>query len=204
MSAGNMTRNLKIQIAILLASIFAVIPGRSQTPQVSASAQSSNSPATSRGTSEAVSDLANTTSSEGRKTNLRLGTVSVAAGYGRIFPPFFYQYGPYGFNDSFYSDLLWSPVWGPYYGPGYFSYRNDKGEIRLAADPKDAAVYVDGAYAGDANRLKSFWLDPGAYDLMVSAKNHQSFQQRIYVLSGKSLKLSAMLAPESKPWKSFL
>src|SRR4029077_1247944 len=50
-----------------------------------------------------------------------------------------------------------------------------------------------GAYAGTADRLKSMWLDPGAYDLTVSAKDRESFHQRVYVLSGKSLKITAKL-----------
>ena len=139
--------------------------------------------------------------SSDRKTHFRLGTVSVGAGYSGFFVPSVYPYGPYGFYpyDAMYSGLLWSPIWGPYYGPQYLSYGNGKGEVRLAAEPKDAAVYLDGAYAGTANRLKTIWLDPGAYNLSVSATGREPFQQRIYVLSGKTLKLAAKLAYRIKP-----
>jgi hypothetical protein len=89
-------------------------------------------------------------------------------------------------------------MWGgyPYYGPGSFNYDNGRGEVRLTADPKVAEVYIDGAYAGTADRLKSMWLDPGAYDLTVSAKDRESFHQRVYVLSGKSLKITAKLGTD--------
>jgi hypothetical protein len=50
------------------------------------------------------------------------------------------------------------------------------------------------------------WLEPGAYDLSVSSKDHEPFHRRIYVLSGRSLKIAAKLnpqrtteAPEAKP-----
>jgi hypothetical protein len=89
-------------------------------------------------------------------------------------------------------------MWGgyPYSGPGSFNYNSGRGEVRLTADPKVAEVYIDGAYAGTADRLKSMWLDPGAYDLTVSAKDRESFHQRVYVLSGKSLKITAKLGSD--------
>jgi hypothetical protein len=94
---------------------------------------------------------------------------------------------------------LWYPVWGPsaFYGSGYFSYNNGRGEVRLTVDPKDARLYIDGGYAGTADKLKSLWLDPGAYDLSVSAPAREDFHERLYVLSGKSLKITAKL-PETK------
>jgi hypothetical protein len=71
------------------------------------------------------------------------------------------------------------------------------GEGRLIADPKAAEVYINGGYAGTADKLKTLWLDPGAYDLTVSAAGRQPFHQRLYVLSGKSLKITAKLSAEA-------
>jgi PEGA domain len=139
-----------------------------------------------------------------RKSNIRwhLGTISVGAGYssGPYYGPYgYYPYGPYALypGDWVYSSL-WDPMWGgyPYYASGSFAYNNGRGELRLTADPKLAEVYIDGAYAGTADRLKSMWLDPGAYDLTVSAKDRESFHQRVYVLSGKSLKITAKLGSD--------
>ena len=140
--------------------------------------------------------------SEAGKLHLRLGTVWVGAGYSHFSGayPYFYPWGPYGFYpEAWVAASFWYPMWGPYpfYGPGYFAYNDGRGELRLAAEPKGAAVYIDGAYAGTADRLKSMWLDPGAYDLTVSADQHDSFQQRVYVLSGKSLKITAKLNTSS-------
>lgn len=134
------------------------------------------------------------------KLHLRLGTVWVGAGYSHFSGPYYYPYGPYGLypGDLVYGSL-WYPMWGgyPYYPSGYFDYNNGRGELKLSADPKLAEVYIDGAYAGTADRLKSIWLDPGAYDLTVSAADRESFHQRVYVLSGKSLKITAKLGSDA-------
>jgi hypothetical protein len=135
-----------------------------------------------------------------RKWHLRLGTISVGAGYSRFSSPFYYPYGYYPFS-PFYSSLLWDPYWGYFYPTGYFSYNDGKGEVRLSA-PKQAEVYLDNAYAGKAEKLKSIWLKPGAYDLSVSDNDRASYHQRIYVLSGKSLKITAKLEPQNNLQKA--
>jgi hypothetical protein len=125
------------------------------------------------------------------KWHLQLGTVWLGAGYGRFSSPLYNPYSFYPFP-PFYSSMLWDPYWGYFFPAGYFSYNDGKGEVRLAA-PKQADVYLDNAYAGKAEKLKSIWLKPGAYDLSVSNSDRASFHQRIYVLSGKSLKIAAKL-----------
>ena len=65
--------------------------------------------------------------------------------------------------------------------------------LTIRVNVPDAAVYVDGGYAGTADKLKNLWLDPGAYDLAVSAPGRVDFHERLYVLSGKSLKITARL-----------
>jgi len=136
------------------------------------------------------------------KLHFRLGGVAVGAGYSHFSGPFYpysypYAYAPYGwYPGDWVSASLWYPVWGssPFYGPEHFSYNNGRGEVRLTADPKDARVYIDGGYAGTADKLKNLWLDPGAYDLTVSATGREDFHERVYVLSGKSLKIAARLS----------
>ena len=39
------------------------------------------------------------------------------------------------------------------------------------------------------NYLKTIYLDPGAYDLAVRASGKDAVQKRVYVLSGKTVKL---------------
>jgi hypothetical protein len=147
-----------------------------------------------------------------RKWHVKLGPVLVGASYSRFSGPFFY---PYGFSqfDGFYRAWLWDAYWAyavPY-PSGYFGYNDGRGEVKISleprtVDPKLAEVYVDNAFAGTADHLKNMWLEPGAYELSVLSKNRTAYRRRIYVLSGRSLKIAAKLdslnsgdATESKP-----
>jgi hypothetical protein len=120
------------------------------------------------------------------KTQVKLGTISVGASYSRFSGPGYYGYPyPYGYDPWF-----WSPY---FYHPGYFQGFHqalDKGEVRLRAEPK-ADVYLDDAYAGLAGNLRSIWLKPGAYNLSVRAPDRARFERRIYVLTGKTLRINA-------------
>jgi hypothetical protein len=138
----------------------------------------------------------------------RLGTVSVGAGYSHFSGPYYpcsypYWYAPVGYYPAdWVAASVWYPLWSPYprYGPGSFSYNSGRGEVRLTTEPKAAEVYIDGGYAGTADKLKNLWLDPGAYDLTVTAAGLEDFHQRVYVLSGKTLKITAKLsASKEKP-----
>jgi hypothetical protein len=127
------------------------------------------------------------------KYHLRLGAVALNGGY--ISGPL-YSYTPYGYYP--YYGAAFEPLWAPfnsyYYPPETLAYGADKGQIRLKTDPKDAAVYIDGAYAGTVQHLKSIWLDPGAYDVSISAAGCEPFRQRVYVLTGKTLSINATLS----------
>lgn len=138
-----------------------------------------------------------------RKTHVRLGTVSVGGFYSHYggpvyWGPLYYRY-PCGYWPS---ALFWDPFWSdclyPFH-PGYFvgfAPAPDKGEVKLKVNLKEAEVFLDGAYAGKAEDLKSMWLEPGAYDLSVTAKSQAAFHRRIYVLTGKTLRINAALVPE--------
>jgi PEGA domain len=127
--------------------------------------------------------------------HLRLGMISLGAGYSSLSGPACYPYAPSFYSLGCESEALWFPRTSsyPFFAPAYFAYGSDKGEVKLAAEPKGAEVYLDRAYAGTADHLKSMWLDPGAYDLSLVASGGKVFHQRIYVLSGKSLKITAKL-----------
>lgn len=132
--------------------------------------------------------------------HVRMGTVHVGASYTHFSGPVFYRFfGYYGFYPyyGFYSPLFFSPFYGPYAYPAYppdVDYGLGKGELKISVPGRQkggASVFIDGAYAGPAKKLKSIWLDPGAYDISVKAADGGSFQQRIYVISGKKLELAA-------------
>jgi hypothetical protein len=123
---------------------------------------------------------------------VRLGSISVGAGFGYAsgpawpgyYPPFYYEplaYGPW-FGYPFGYPLLGSPV--------YLVPQPDKGQVNLQGSDKDAEVYLDDAYAGTTASLKKFWLSPGVYELEVRGKDQTPKKKRIYVLTGKTLKVS--------------
>jgi hypothetical protein len=183
--------------AFLLTGAVLVAQDLSSAAQQSSSISQDSTTAAS-GQEPAAGDSAEASETKGdHKHHLRLGTITVGAGY--FSGPFLYPYGPYGWY-PYYSAAFWDPFLGPYGSFGYLpslAYGNEKGEVKLAADPKRAGVYIDGAYAGTADRLKTIWLEPGAYDLSLYYTGRESFHQRIYVLTGKSLKIAAKLAPQN-------
>jgi|GEM_PF-2303289 hypothetical protein len=141
------------------------------------------------------------------RSHIHLGTISFGAGYTRYSSGFFFPYYGYGFYPyagygPFYSPFVYGfydPFYGPYYSgfyPGNMGYAPDKGEVKLDKAGKGAQVYLNGAFAGPADKLKSMWLDPGAYDLSVSTPSGQKFEQRIYVISGKTLKIRPQVKAE--------
>jgi len=132
----------------------------------------------------------------GPKTHMKLGMITVGAGFvsGPAFYPY-YPYSPFGPYSYYphYALAWWNPGW--HYDPANLAYGGGKGELELKADRKDAELYIDGAYAGTVERLKRIWLDPGAYNISVSAAGRKPFERRIYVLSGKTLSINAKLLP---------
>ena len=204
---------MRPRVLCLVALVLTVVP----VSLLAQAGEQSVEPASEKPESiEAVAPVANETKSkqessdkdspaEKRKFRLRLGGVSVGAGYSYFSAPYYYPYAyPFGYTPfGFYpgnwvAASYWYPISGPYpfYTPDAFRYGDGRGEIRLTTAPKEAKVYIAGGYAGMADKLTKLWLDPGAYDLTVSAAGREDFHQRLYVLSRKSLKISAKLDPE--------
>ena len=137
----------------------------------------------------------------GSHSRVRVGGVSVGAGYSRWggYPlwvaPYWGGFG-FGYGYGFWGYPFYDPWWPGYaVHPGFyngFAYGPGMGEVKLHA-PRDSGVYVDGAYAGPANKLKSMWLQPGVYNLEVRDASGASYEKRVYVLSGKTLDLRARL-----------
>jgi hypothetical protein len=120
---------------------------------------------------------------------VRIGGLVVGAGYSS--GPWWYPYPYYGLYDPFW--------YSPYIHPGLytgFMQQPNMGQLKLETSAKDASVYVDGAYAGSAQKLKRFWLSPGVYNLELR-ENGRAFRQRVYVLSGKTLAIRANLEADS-------
>jgi hypothetical protein len=101
------------------------------------------------------------------------GRVAVFAGPG--FSPYGwygYGYGPYGIY----------PYGAPFGVP-------NAGQVKLDTNTKDAEVFINGNYAGTVGKLKTMTMHAGNYNIEVRAPGRTSFQQRIYVVAGKTIKL---------------
>jgi hypothetical protein len=126
------------------------------------------------------------------RPHVRLGGVFIGAGYPRYsgYPSYGYYSGFWGRRPDFFDPFLFWP-----FAPGFttgFVYQPNMGEVKIQTSNKTAWVYLDGAFAGRADHLRSMWLDPGVYNLEMRDGNRR-YGQRIYVLTGKTLKLTPEL-----------
>jgi hypothetical protein len=96
-------------------------------------------------------------------------------------------YGPAYFGPAWY--------WPGWYGPGWvgpYVYERGPvtGSVKIDTKMKDAAVFVDGGYAGTVGKLKTFPLRPGTHDIELrDPEGHSFYQERIGVIAGKTLKI---------------
>jgi hypothetical protein len=131
-----------------------------------------------------------------KQSNLHvtLGTISVGVFYANAPCPVF-AYGCYPVLPFVapYAYPLFYPAF--LYASADFARHVPEGTVKLHASPANAAIYIDGAYAGTANRLKTFPLGSGAYDLDVKAQGYRTFHERIYILSDRTLQIAARLEP---------
>lgn len=132
------------------------------------------------------------TAPKGWHPHIHFGGLMVGAGYSYYSGGYPYGYGPEYWAYSPY--YLYNPVlWSPFYHPGYYSgfaYQPNMGNVKIQAPDKTSMVFLDGALAGRLDKVKDMWLEPGTYQLEVRDSRHR-FTQKIYVLSGKTLKVSS-------------
>ena len=93
---------------------------------------------------------------------------------------------------GFYRPYGWGPAWyGPYWGPPY-AVVPYTGQVKIKTNDKNAAVCVDGGYAGQAAKLKNFALRPGAHNIELrDPSGHAFYQERVQVIPGKTLEIHA-------------
>jgi hypothetical protein len=98
------------------------------------------------------------------------------------------RFGPYGWYGSYY---------GPYpYGPYLVA---NVGRVKLDTHVKEADVFIDGSYAGTLRDLKTMMMRSGNHEISVRAPGRETFEQKIYVVAGKTLKLRPELRMQSTP-----
>jgi hypothetical protein len=138
------------------------------------------------------------------RPRVRFGGLTVSAGYSRFsggYPYNYLEYGRYGYSP--YGWGLYDPFWySPFIHPlmyGAYSIQPSMGQVKLDARRKDASVYLDGAFAGTVETRKHFYLEPGVYELEIREPGQNSYKQRIYVLSGKTLEVRPDLRANREP-----
>jgi hypothetical protein len=99
-------------------------------------------------------------------------------------------FGPYGWYSPYY--------YGGYpYGPYYAA--PNAGEVKLDTKIKDAEVFINGSYAGPVGQLKTMMMRPGKYKIEVRAPGRTPFEQKIFVVAGKTMKLHPDLRVQAPP-----
>jgi hypothetical protein len=70
---------------------------------------------------------------------------------------------------------------------------DSRAQVRVMVSPEDAAVYVDGFYAGIAddfnNVFQSLPLTPGGHEITIYLEGYRTVRQRLYLSPGSTLRL---------------
>jgi hypothetical protein len=96
-----------------------------------------------------------------------------------------------GFYDPF-----WSPYYPYGYGYPYWPYANlsTEGSLKTEITPKEAQVYVDGYYAGVADKFdgafKRLHASPGGHAVTFHLEGYQTVTRNVYVRPDSTLKLT--------------
>ena len=104
----------------------------------------------------------------------------------------------------FVGGYFYDPFFGPYpwWGPGMYPYGyspvyDDSASVRVDVKPKDAAVYVDGYYAGIVDDFDGFFqgltLSPGQHDLAIYLEGFRTAHERLYLSPRASYKVRYQL-----------
>jgi hypothetical protein len=80
----------------------------------------------------------------------------------------------------------WGGYWGPYWGSAYYP---NSGEVKLDTKVKDAEVFINGSFAGTTHDNKTMHLRPGNYNIEIREAGQPRFDQKVYVVAGKTLHL---------------
>ncbi len=100
---------------------------------------------------------------------------------------------------------FYDPFWSPYYPYGYgypYPYwpyvdSSTEGSLKTEITPKDAAVYVDGYYAGVADdfdgAFRRLHATPGGHTITFHLEGYQTVTRNVYVRPDSTLKLKATM-----------
>lgn len=88
--------------------------------------------------------------------------------------------------------LYWTGYWGPSWtGPAYIYPRS--GEVTLDTGGREAAVFINGSYAGTTQENKTMRLRPGCYRIQLRAGSETLYLEHVFVVTGKTIRLRPIL-----------
>jgi hypothetical protein len=100
----------------------------------------------------------------------------------------------------FVGGYFYDPFFGPYpwwpraaYRHLYYPIYDHRAVVRVIATPKDAAVYVDGFYAGTVHDFNDWFqglpLPPGGHEIVLYFEGYRTVRHSIYLSAGSAFKL---------------
>jgi hypothetical protein len=102
------------------------------------------------------------------------------------------------FYDPFYGPFPW---WSPGAYPVRFPIGDGRAHIRVQVTPKNAAVYVDGFYAGVVDDFDGFFQPlpvlPGGHVVALYLEGYETISRSIYLPPGSTFQLREGLMPLS-------
>jgi hypothetical protein len=116
--------------------------------------------------------------------------------------PYYSTRGSYVFVGGYFYDPFYGPYpWWPRsaYGWGYYPVFDYRAEVRIQATPREAAVYVDGFYAGIVDDFDGTFqrlpLTPGGHRIELFLEGYRTVRKSLYLQPSSSMKLHETLVP---------
>lgn len=93
-----------------------------------------------------------------------------------------------------FAQYRYPPPLYPYYGAAYARYEAD---LRVVVKPNEAAVYVDGYFAGQVDDFDGVFqrlhLEPGQHEIVVHLPGYRSLRDRLYFSPNQTRKITGTL-----------
>jgi PEGA domain len=99
--------------------------------------------------------------------------------------------GSHASNDPFFGPYPW---WGRHVYPyAYWPAYENRAVLRVLATPENAAVYVDGFYAGIVDDFNGYFqglpLPPGGHEILLYLEGYRTVHRRVYLAPGSTFTL---------------
>jgi PEGA domain len=100
----------------------------------------------------------------------------------------------------FVGGYFYDPIFGPYpwwrrpaYPYAYWPIYDERAVLRVVATPENAAVYVDGFYAGSVDDFDGYFqglpLPPGGHLIALYLEGYRTVHRSVYLAAGSTFKL---------------